>query len=436
MSLSRRSFLAALSATALTPFLPILNVSGQEPTFPRRLVLFYTPHGTVASAWTPKGSERDFTLSRILAPLEKHKSKLVVLSGINMQDVGVGAPHTKGLPLLWTGSRLLNDGTFTRPDGSGGTTYGWNSSPSVDQVIASRIKPPTAFGTLEFGVRCGGSAPAARMIYSAPKHPVSPAVDPWSQFTRLFAGYSDQTAKERLSAIAIARAELKRISPRIASEEQPKVEGHLDALARLETRLSTHSTLCKGPSLAAKVEANSVSRTELVMDSQLSLITAALACDLTRIASLQYSIGDNDGKPYPWLGINDDHHLLTHAADSDAAAWEKVIKIRIWYAQKFASLLDQLAAVPEGAGTMLDNTMVVWGTELGKGNTHSFRSAPFVVAGGGGGAYATGRWLDYGEKLEHNRLLVSMCRVMGLSDVSTFGDTDVGSGPLPRFLNG
>jgi hypothetical protein len=209
-------------------------------------VRFFTPHGTVKRAWTPSGSENDFTLSPILKPLERHKTKLVVLSGISMQDVGVGAPHTKGLPLVWTGSRLLDDGTFTRSDGSGGPTYGWNSSASVDQIVASAIGKQTPYRSLEFGVRSGGSNPASRMIYT---------------------------------------------------------------------------------------------------DSEM-----------------------------------------------------------------FAKLLDQLDAVPEGNGSLLDNTMVVWGSELGTGNTHSFKSTPFVVAGGGGGAYATGRFLEYADKLDHNRLLVSIWR--------------------------
>jgi Protein of unknown function (DUF1552) len=436
MTLSRRSFLAGLGASALTPFLPVLNASGQEQLYPKRLLLVYTPHGAVKNAWLPSGSETSFTLSRTLAPLERHKQKLVVLGGVNMEDVGVGAPHTKGLPLLWTGSKLLDDGTFQRPDGSGGFTYGWNSAPSVDQVIAARLAQATPYRTLEFGVRSGGAGPASRMIYTAAKQPLAPATDPWAQFSRLFTGLSDRASRERLATVALAQAELKRLVPRIAAVERTKLEAHLDALASVERRLNTRTNACKGPSQPAKRDPNAIDNTPLVMGCQLDLVTAAFACDLTRIASLQYSFGDNDGRPYPWLGISDDHHSLTHSADSDTASWDKVVKIRAWYAEQFALLLDKLAAVPEGDGTMLDNTMVVWGSELGVGNTHSFRGTPFVVAGGGGGAYATGRFLNFEEKVAHNRLLVSMCRVMGLDDVTTFGDTDVGTGPLPGFLKG
>ncbi|MDB4988608.1 MAG: Tat (Twin-arginine translocation) pathway signal sequence domain protein [Myxococcaceae bacterium] len=434
ISFSRRGFLAGLGAAALAPYLPILNASGQENLMPKRLVLFYTPHGTVKTQWKPTGSESSFTLPRLLAPLAKHQAKINVLSGVNMVDTGVGAPHTKGLPLVWTGSKLLDETTFTRPDGSGGPTYGWNSSLSVDQFVANSIGMQTAYKSLEFGVRTGSSSPTSRMIYTDARKPVAPATDPWSQFTRLFAGTSDAEAAERLSALKLARDELARLSPQIASADRQKIEAHTASLNDLEKRLNDKSKLCAGPTLAAKVDSNNVANTVAVVDSQIQLIVAALACDLTRVASFQYSIGDNDGGPYPFLGINDGHHLLTHAADSDTASWEKVMKIRVWYAQKFASLLDQLDAIPEGNGTLLDNCLVVWGSELGMGNTHSFKSTPFVTAGGAGGAFTTGRYLEYNEKSYHNGLLVAICQAMGLTSTTKFGNVDPGTGPLTGLL--
>ena len=151
------------------------------------------------AAWKPSGTETDFTLSRLLAPLERHKSKICVLSGVNMQDVGVGAPHTKGVPLIWTGGKLLDDGTFVREDGSGGPTYGWNSSAvgrSGDRRDARRRRPPTARSSS--ACAAAASFPSNRMIYTAARQPLQPATDPWSQFDRLFAGRSDAVADERL----------------------------------------------------------------------------------------------------------------------------------------------------------------------------------------------------------------------------------------------
>jgi hypothetical protein len=432
---SRRAFLSGLGVVAASPFIPLLNASGQEASSPKRLILFYTPHGTVKSAWTPTGTTTSFTLGPILKPLERHQKKICVLSGINMQDVGVGAPHTKGLPLIWTGSKLIEDMTFTRSDGSGGMYYGWNSSASIDQVIANRLAPPTPFKSLEFGVRSGGSGPASRMIYADAQKPLAPATDPWSQFTRLFGMPNGQATAERLSAVDIVKAELGRLRPRVATEERIKLDAHVDAIASIEKRLKSKAVACAGPTVGTKLDAGKIDNTPTVIDLQCSLMASALACDLTRFASLQYSIGDNDGYPYPWLGITEGHHDLTHAADDDTASWDKVTQIHTWYADRFANLLDLLDAIPEANGkTVLDNSFVVWGSELGKGNTHSFKSTPFVVAGGASAAFTTGRYLEFGEKLDHNRLLVSICHAFGLTDVDTFGNADVGHGPLPGFL--
>ena len=99
----------------------------------------------------------------------------------------------------------------------------------------------------------------------------------------------------------------------------------------------------------------------------------------------------------------------------------------------FAKFLDKLDAVPEGDGSMLDNSLVVWGSELGKGNTHSFDKIPFVVAGGAGGKLTTGRYLQF-DNVEHNRLLVSMAQLMGLQDMANFGATDTKTGALTGFI--
>jgi hypothetical protein len=422
-------------SAAVSPFVPLLQAAGQTTLYPKRLVLFYTPHGTILDSWKPTGTGSSFTLSHILAPLSAHRDKLVVLSGVNMPDVGVGAPHTKGLPLLWTGSKLLEDNTFTRADGSGGNYYGWNSGPSVDQYIAQKLGFDTAFRSIELGVRTGGNTPACRMIYAAAQKPLEPAIDPGAAFDRLFVGRSDLSNRERRSGIELIRAELARLSPKIASAERPKLEAHLDALQSIDTRLARTSAACAGPTLGTLFNPFNNEKTPELVDQQSRLLASALACDLTRVASFQYSLGDNDDFTYPWLGITGSgHHTLSHASVSDTSAKTKLISIYTWYAKRFAYLLDQLAAIPEGDGTLLDNCIVVWGSELATGSSHSFASTPFVVAGGGQNTIATGQHLDFAGKVQHNRLLVSLCRAFGLSDVKTYGNTDNGSGPLAGLL--
>lgn len=439
-ALSRRRFLGGLGvAAAASPFIPLFNASGQAPLMPKRLVLFFTPHGTVWNQWKPTGTETAFTLGPILAPLEKHKARINVLSGIGIPDKGVGAPHTKGPSLLWSGSTLLDDGTFNRSDCAGGCTYGWNTTPSVDQLIVGALNPPTTYKSLQFGVRCGGNNPASRMIYTGPKQPLGPETDPWAAFGRLFAApvSSDALTKlraERKSVIDVVRADLGGVRLRAPAADRVKLDAHLESIRAIETRLAASQAACAAPVLGTKAAANDAVNTPMVMDRHFDLIAAALACDLTRVVSFQHTIGDNDGTVHSWLGQNQAHHAMSHAPDSDTATWANLAKVYTWYSTKFGELLDRLAAIPEGAGSVLDNTLVVWGSELGKGNSHSFAQVPFVLAGGAGGALRTGRFLQYGAGVTHNRLLVSLCRAMGVTTIDKVGNTDLGSGPLPGLL--
>ena len=163
----------------------------------------------------------------------------------------------------------------------------------------------------------------------------------------------------------------------------------------VESRLAAMApATCTPPMLGTKLAANDQVNTPMVMDRHFDLMTAVLACDLTRVVSYQHTIGDNDGTIYSWLGHTQSHHTMSHAPDSDTATWGQIAGIYTWYATKFGELLDRLAAVKEGAGTMLDNTLVVWGSELGKGNSHSFAQVPFVLAGGAAGAVRAGRFLQ------------------------------------------
>jgi hypothetical protein len=443
MTFSRRQLLKRLGiAAAASPLVPLFHsdlASGQAAP-PKRLILFFTPHGTVWNQWAPTGTESVFTLSPILQPLERHKSHLTVLAGVGVPDKGVGAPHTKGPSLLWTGSTLADDGTFNRTDCSGGCTFGWNTSASIDQLVVAALKPTTVYKSLQFGVRCGGNNPASRMIYTAAQQPLAPETDPWAAFGRLFAVPTAPTAlaklqAERKSSLDVVAAELGAIRTRLAAADRAKLDAHLASVSALEKRLlATQPAACAPPALGAKLAAGDQLNTPTVVDRQFDLMTAALACDLTRVASFQYSIGDNDGTIYSWLGHTTAHHGMTHAPDSDTATWAAVAQIYNWYATKFGELLDRLAAVKEGAGTMLDNTLVVWGSELGKGNSHSFAQVPFVLAGGAGGALRPGRFLQYPAGTLHNRLLVSIAQAMGATGIAKVGSTDTGSGPLPGLL--
>jgi hypothetical protein len=435
---SRRALLQSLGAgVAASPFVPLLNASGQEPVVPQRLVLIYTPHGTIYDAWKPQGSSSDFTLSPILQPLAAHQSKLVILDGLEITHSNVSAPsHTEGFSLLWTASNLGQGSQFNFQ----GDLFDWVTGPSVDQTIAQQIGGATAFPSVELAVRPGGgNAPNTRMIYSGPAQPVQPEGDPHEAFDRIFAGVTPNTGPdpaverakaEKQSVIDAVKSQLTRLEPKVAQADRLKIEAHLEGVRALERRLQMgySPAACAPPELGGGSDDMAA-----IWDQQWDVLSGALACDLTRVASLQLRYGDNDGDSYPWLGVNGSHHEMSHAGDGDAGARDQLTKIYTWYAERIAAFLDKLAAIPEGDGTLLDHTLVVWGSEVGKGNNHSFDRIPFVLAGGCGGKLVMGRYLTY-DGVPHNRLLVSLCQLLGLDGVTTFGTTDQGSGPLAGLV--
>ncbi|HWZ89227.1 MAG TPA: DUF1552 domain-containing protein [Polyangiaceae bacterium] len=439
--LGRRPLLKLLGAgAALSPFIPLLNASGQEATFPKRLVILYTPHGTVYPNWKPQGTETNFTLSPILMPLQAHQSKLAILDGLQITHSAVQAPsHTEGFGLAWTGSNLSVGTAFNYQ----GNNFDWTDGPSVDQVVAKRIGAMSTFQSVELAADPnGGNQPNNRMIYSGPKQPVTPESDPNRAFSRLFANVTAggstgpsaaelRASAEQRSVLDLLTGELNTVRGKVAKADQAKLDAHLAGIRTLEQRLDTMHTqpaMCAPPTLGPSQTLPDT------WDAHSDLIAATLACDLTRVMSLQIRYGDNDNSPYTWLGINQGHHDISHLGDSDTTAQANLTKIYTWYAQRLAHLLDKLASYPEGNGTVLDNTLVVWGSELGKGNNHSFSNVPYVLAGGAGGALQTGRYLQAPGAV-HNRLLVSICQLMGLSDVQTFGSTDHGSGGLPGLVS-
>jgi hypothetical protein len=416
---------AAGSALALFPWLR----AAAAPT-PMRLLLVFTPHGTVWDQWRPTGGETNFTLSPILQPLAAHQDRLVIVDGIEMKSgTDYYIPHTYTMPLLWTGSPIdTTTSEFCREDH--GQCFGWNTGVSVDQFIASNLGgTPTPYSSIELGVGCGGLHPATRMIYTAPGMPRSPLDNPETAFNTLFGTISpdqlqaEKDARRRKSVLDTAIGDFSSRRAVLSAKDKLRLDAHADSIRELELTLTA---VCDAP--GAPVDVNS----ETAMDRQSDLIASAFGCGLARVASFQLRIADNDNTLYPWVGLDaGGHHTMSH--DSQAAAQATLAQLYRWYSERIAHLLDRLAATPDSDGrTVLDNTLVIWGSELGRAWDHDISNVPFVFAGAtdllNGGRYLSG------SVISHNRVLVTACHAMGLTDVNEYGSLDTGSGPVPGVL--
>lgn len=437
-TLTRRHILAGLGVSAAAlPFLPLLeSAAGGPEAPPKRLLLFYHPHGTIYERWRPTGTASDFVLPAILEPLAPFQDRLAVIDGLRIAAAGPpGGPHTVGPAYLWTGSPMLEGDEFNHPCCG---MHGWASSASVDQAIAAAIGNETPFRSLEFGVQTGGSHPGSRMSYVAANQPLAPERDPFAMFERIFGdqGVDTETAArrkaERLAVIDVVKPELDAILPKVSQNDRTKIEAHLDAISQLQTQLGS-TYVCEPPSLGDAVDLESFESTEVISHQQLDLVAEALACGVTNVASIMYRRGENDGYPYPFLGIPDGHHTLSHEGPSNTAAQDQLGTIYRWYAEQLAYLAARMDQIVEPDGsTLLDNTIIAWGSEIAVGNTHSWENMPFVLLGGGGGSLKTGVFHQLPGQ-NHNRLLVTLCNAFGL-DVTSFGGFDDGSGGLPGVL--
>ena len=440
--LSRRTILrgaggAAIALPWLEAMWPRRAHAAAAPA--KRFIVMFSANGTIPSAWTPTPGtgETDFSLSPILAPLETHKADLVVISGLE-QKGGGGDGHQTGMGGMLTG-QMLNAGPFA---GVGAAPAGWPVGASVDQRIAEGLAVPTKLRSLELGVQVGAADNWGRMIYRAANQPLPPDDDPASVYARVFSDLHTDPAvlarlrRRRKSILDGVGAQFSRTSARLGSSDRQRLDAHLTAVREIESRLTTdlvvNNPSCHDPTITP-VSAAANDAFPATGALQLDLMTMALACDITRVASMQWSRSVSQTR-FTWLNVTEGHHDLSHRPDSDPAG-AKLIDINHWYAQQFAALIARLKGTPDGAGgTLFDNTLLLWCNELAKGNTHGRMGAPYVLAGGAGGGVRTGRFLRYdGQGLPHNNLLLAILNAMGVPDRS-FGKPDWCTGPLTGLI--
>ncbi|MBN8613301.1 MAG: DUF1552 domain-containing protein [Deltaproteobacteria bacterium] len=447
--LLRRAGLGSLAAATLaTPFVRGLGGRGaaQDMNAPKRLLVFFTPNGTIREEWSPDGGETDFTFRRILAPLERHRDQLLILDGLDMSSTneGPGDGHQKGMGHVLTGVELLPGDTMGGCDTC--PPVSWSGGLSIDQLIAQHLAETTVrrFDSIEAGVLCGDAENVwTRMCYRAPSDPLPPESNPGALFARLFGDPSvdlEATRRRELLRLRVLdhdRRDFERLRVALGREDRERLDRHLALVRSMETRLEASGAVgehCAAPTLDGMLDWNADANVSQILDAQIDNVTMAFACDLTRVASIQCTNSVGNIR-FDAIGLTDRHHDLSHEGDSNAEAIDKIVRINVFYAERFAHLLDRLSSVPEGdeGQTMLDHTLVVWVNELGRGNSHTLNDIPFVLAGNvpdemGRPTFRTGRVLRFEERT-HNDLWTRLAQAFGAS-VERFGDPRHSGGPL------
>jgi len=440
---TRRRLLGGLGAATVALTAPIWKSAttfGAAPKPAKRFIGVFSANGTIAKAFFPNTTAADSPLTlgpecRILAPLAAYKNQMLVLHGVDMTStIGPnkpGGPHMKGPGAMLTGGSLL-PGPFTGSEGPAG----YADRISLDQVIANT--QTTQFKSLEFGVRMQGQEPLKYISYRGASMPNAAVDDPWQIFSRIFAnaGMSQaqlqKTIADRKSVLDFLKDDITRLESRFTGADKARLDAHLTGLQAIETQLAMTAGSCMAPTLPTRTDPEDMNSFPMMASLQINLMTLALTCGMTNVTTFMFANADS-WQWYPWIGVNEEHHATSHADDSDAAAQEALTQINIWTAQQITTMLDKLAAVqdPDGS-TMLDNSLLLWGNELGKGNTHTYQNIPWMLAGGVGGQFRMGRFLQY-QSVPHNNLLLSIQNAFGIPG-TTFGDPTTCTGPLTNLM--
>lgn len=430
----RRQFIKQLGiSTAALPFLVGLPSLGlAAPARPRqRLIIMFSPNGTIPNAFWPDEEGADFKLKEILSPLEAFRERMLILKGLSNKVRGDGDGHMRGMSCLLTGIELFPGNI----QGGSDTPAGWASGPSIDQELKhyfqSREETRTRFGSLEFGVGVTDRAdPWTRMSYAGPNKPVAPISDPYQMYNKLYGQLKD---KENLQSILDdVRGDLKKVRKLVAAEDRRMLDEHETLVRQMEREVreaGQRKLRVNPPSLEEGVAADQNDDVPRLSRMQIDLLVNSFVNDMARVATLQYTKSVGQAK-MKWLDINDNHHTLSHEPDKDENAQAKLVKINQWFCGELRYLLEKLGSTPEpgGDGSLLDNTLVMWVNELGKGNSHTLDNIPFVLVGGGFG-FEMGRSVKF-DKLPHNRLHLALAHAVG-HRIETFGKTALcEGGPL------
>ena len=513
--LSRRALLrGALGVGVALPWLELMRPRGRRAQAavdaPKRFGVFFSPCGTIPENWrcatTPMTPDTQFTLSPILEPLAPFKNDVVILRGMNMESTTHGPVanvHDQGMTHMLTAIDLVKG-----PAGAGRANHfldGSAGGPSIDQHIAAAIGGDTLLPSLELGVESTDTfleTLVTHMCYGPVDQndqykraiPIQPVDDPVQIYARLTGSTQAGTTEQILAALQNRKSVLDFVSEdyadlkgQLGSDDRAKLDQHLDNVRDIETRvarLMSNPTSASCPGVSAlhpmtpqrqqclrdqdlrdpeviKTQAANFCVTNFreIGQMQMDLMILALQCDLTRVASLQWSTAEStvihEWLPLQYTGTRE-HHMMTHNESVDVSQQANMVdqmtaltirsdltKIHNWYAQQFAYMLGKLKAIDEGNGkSLLDNMLFFWTNELGEGGKHTYVNVPMVLAGSCGGQLPTGRYLDYlgnaapayGRGIAHNKLYVTFLKLFGI-DENTFGIPDF-MGPIPGLVPG
>lgn len=421
-SLARRSFLRGIGTTLALPVLDAMVpafAATSTVVSPVRAAFLYVPNGIIMKDWKPTLGEnpKDFTFGRTLKPLESMRQHVSVLSGLdhyNGQSLGDGAGDHARAGATWL--------TGVHPKKTEGLDI--HAGISVDQLLAKEMGKSTMLPSLELGledVRMVGGCDSGyscaysyTLCWSSPTTPVPYETNPRAVFERLF-GDGDTTdpiaravqARQDRSILDFVREDSKRLGATLGTNDKRKLSEYLDSIREIETRIQKAEQPGKLAALPSIDQPAGIPPTfEEHIKLMFDLMTIAFQADLTRVITMM--IGREGGnRTYRSIGVPDAHHGLSHHFN-DPAKIERIQKIDQHHVEMLAHFINKLNATPDGNGTLLDNSMVVYGSSISDGNKHEHLDLPTVLCGHGGGKIKGGLHHQFRKGTPMSNLFMTM----------------------------
>jgi hypothetical protein len=431
--LSRRTFLRGTGVTLALPFLeamlPAHTALASAAVLPKtRFAGIFFPHGMAPGHWVPKAEGANFELPFIMEPLRPVLDRAVILSGLHARSAeppqGVtGSDHFVAAAFL----SAVKPKKTTGADITAGTT--------IDQIIAGKIGQDTLLPSLQLAVEdpgasssCGEGYSCAytnSISWSSPNQPQPMELNPQLVFERLFGDGSDpeeRAARRRQqgSILDVVTESLGRIRTSVGSGDRARLDQYAEDIREIERRLEI-ATKASADVPAISVPVGIPESFDEHIKLQYDLTALAFQSDVTRVATL-LGARDLTNRNYPASGTNTGFHAGSHHAESPQKIADYA-KINRYHVQMLVYFLEKLKAIPDGDGTLLDHSLVLYGTNMGNSNQHQHYDVPHILAGGASGKLKGGRHLAYPTKtVPTGNLLLNVLDMFGIHE-SQLGDS-------------
>ena len=436
--LNRRTVLRGGAATSIA--LPLLDImqpavaasSVAAATAPTRMAYIFFPNGAIMDQWKPEGTGHDFKLNTSMQPLEAHRDNLLIMSGLTQHH---GRANGDG-----GGDHARNAGSFltgAQPRKTSGADI--QVGMSADQAAAKLIGHKTRLPSIELGIERGRNAGSCDSGYSCAYStniswktattPTSKEINPRLAFERIFgnpelAATEERRNKFRKSILDFVSDDAKRLNAKLGGTDRRKLDEYFSSVREVEQRIdrANHLRPQEIPEMEIPegVPAVLSEHIRLMYD----IMVLAFQTDSTRIAT--FMVGDAGcNRAYREVEVKNGHHELSHHRN-DEKKMEQIARIDKFLVEQFATFLTRLKGVKEGEGSLLDNSMILYGSAISDANRHSHDDLPIILAGKGGGRLNSGRVLNFENETPLNNLFLTMNQQAG-ADVKELGDS---TGPV------